>query len=217
MPDLPAKVDIAVIAARYARVSIAYHNLQSCKSTDAALPSILLLKARQTCSGVTGSNGGHLRPETYNRPSALAVSHGGQAAAEVAKFKADHLPAVSEVIEDEGIDCDFVATRIIPVRGICSHIVPAGKPSPQLSNSYIIRQGALEYDYLIPSTDGGIVVESSRPKCLGDRESWYDNAEHDKLIESAKTYFGRYRGGSQRDEKLGNTRTPKVFEATRED
>ncbi|RYP10620.1 hypothetical protein DL765_008045 [Monosporascus sp. GIB2] len=31
--------------------------------------------------------------------------------ADVAKFEADHLAAVSKVIEDEGIDCDLVATR----------------------------------------------------------------------------------------------------------
>ncbi|RYP30589.1 hypothetical protein DL767_006179 [Monosporascus sp. MG133] len=45
-----------------------------------------------------------------------------------------------------------------------------------------IVPGTLEYDYLIPSADGSIVVGGARPKRLGDRESWYDSVEDDKLI-----------------------------------
>ncbi|RYP52301.1 hypothetical protein DL768_002513 [Monosporascus sp. mg162] len=191
--------------------------------------------------GVTGRNGGHLRPDIYNHPSALAVNHGVEAAAEVAKFKADHLPAGASVSALEDVFCakrheveqlsgvkgakgciTYTASHLFPYKlamGLPSkaleagvslqmhnpvsevaeepdskgyftimttmrgkarvgrvmyatnsyttallpefedRIVPGGKPSPpQLSNSYIIRPGTLEYDYFIPSTGGSIVV-----------------------------------------------------------
>ncbi|RYP92851.1 hypothetical protein DL770_001022 [Monosporascus sp. CRB-9-2] len=217
-PGLPAKVDTAVIGAGYAGY---------------LLPTI--------------SSSAHLRPDTYSRPSALAVSHGVEAAAEVAKFEADDLPAVSKdgiqllkknnfsALEDifcaekheaeqlvvsllskaleagaslqthtpvsevsEEPESKGYFTTMTAMRGKVRtknvvHIVPAGKPfSPSLSNSYIIRPGALEYYCFIPSTDGSIVVGGARSKCLGDRESWYDSVEDDKLIESAKTYFDGY-------------------------
>lgn len=82
--------------------------------------------------------------------------------------------------------------KIIPVRGICTHIVPEKKPAPPLSNSYIIRQGALEYDYLIPRLDGSIVVGGARSKYFHEKDSWYGNAQDDQLIEGAKAHFDGY-------------------------
>lgn len=57
--------------------------------------------------------GGHLKPDPYNRPSGLAVTHGADIAAECAAFESRNLLAVKKAIEDEGIDCDFVLTRAI--------------------------------------------------------------------------------------------------------
>lgn len=56
-------------------------------------------------------SGGHLKPDPYNQPAAIAATHGLKAAAAVAQFEADHIPEVKKVIEREGIDCDFVLTR----------------------------------------------------------------------------------------------------------
>lgn len=56
-PEVPARVGIAVIGAGYAGVSTIYHILQSCKAKNVATPSIVLLEARQACSGATGRNG----------------------------------------------------------------------------------------------------------------------------------------------------------------
>lgn len=56
-PELPAKVDIAVIGSGYAGASVVYHILKTCKDTGAAPPSIAILEAREACSGATGRNG----------------------------------------------------------------------------------------------------------------------------------------------------------------
>lgn len=72
--------------------------------------------------------------------------------------------------------------KIVPVKGICSHIVPRRKPAPHLPNSYIIRWSPTEYEYLIPRLDGSIVVGGARERYYQDLDSWYNTVEDDKLI-----------------------------------
>ncbi|OHW89908.1 FAD dependent oxidoreductase [Colletotrichum incanum] len=322
-PELPSQVDIAVIGAGYAGVATVYHILDQCMARGVSPPNIVILEARQACSGATGRNGGHLKPDPYNRPSSLVSTHGIEAATECAEFEARNLPAVKSVIEAEGIDCDFVLTRavdalmsdaichrmksgvdmlrkngvsvmkdvyyadgaeaeqlsgvkgvkgclsytaghlfpyklilhllfkaldagvnlqthtpvkavtetpdedgyltlttsrgkvratkivyatngytssllpefvdkIVPVRGVCSHITPGKSPAPLLPHSYIIRWSDTEYEYLIPKLDGSIVVGGARSAYYHDLPSWYNNVNDDQLIESAKTHFDGY-------------------------
>lgn len=54
-PNLPDHTDIVVIGAGYAGASTAYHLLEQCDSSSQ--PSIVILEARQVCSGATGRNG----------------------------------------------------------------------------------------------------------------------------------------------------------------
>lgn len=82
--------------------------------------------------------------------------------------------------------------KIVPVRGICSHIVPGKSPGPSLSNSYIIRWSDTKYEYLIPRTDGSIVVGGARSMYYHDLDSWYNNVNDDSLIDLAKDYFDGY-------------------------
>ncbi|KAJ4017859.1 hypothetical protein NW752_001767 [Fusarium irregulare] len=322
-PELPSHVDIAVIGSGYAGVATVYNILEQSKAKGISPPKIAILEARQACSGATGRNGGHLKPDPYSRPAGFVPTHGVEAAAEVAEFEAKNLTAVKKVIEKEGIDCDFVYTRaidalmsdeifqkiksgvellkengvstiddvyfvegakaeqfsgvkgakgcfsytaghlfpyklivgllskaldagvnlqtntpvskvtrtpdsegfltittprgdicaakivyatnaytsailpefidkIVPVRGICSHIVPGKSPGPSLSNSYIIRWSDTKYEYLIPRTDGSIVVGGARSMYYHDLDSWYNNVNDDSLIDLAKNYFNGY-------------------------
>ena len=82
--------------------------------------------------------------------------------------------------------------KIVPVRGICSHIVSGQQPAPTLSNSYIIRSSPTAYEYLVPRLDGSIVVGGARSEYLEDLECWYNNVNDDKLIDKAKNYFDNY-------------------------
>ncbi|KAK6213157.1 FAD dependent oxidoreductase [Colletotrichum tabaci] len=322
-PELPSQVDIAVIGSGYAGVATVYHILDQCRSRGVSPPKIAIIEARQACSGATGRNGGHIKPDPYSRPSSLVATHGIEAATECAEFEARNLPEVKKAIEAEGIDCDFVLTRavdalmsdaichrmrsgvemlrkngvsvmkdvyfaegaeaeqlsgvkgvkgclsytaghlfpyklilsllskavgagvnlqthtpveavtqnpdedgyltlttprgkvraakvvyatngytssllpefvdkIVPVRGICSHITPGKRPAPLLPNSYIVRWSDTEYEYLIPKLDGSIVVGGARSAYYHDLPAWYNNVNDDQLIESAKTHFDGY-------------------------
>lgn len=55
--ELPAECDIVIIGAGYAGASVAYHLLDDNPSP----PSIVMLEARQACSGATGRNGNSTR------------------------------------------------------------------------------------------------------------------------------------------------------------
>lgn len=55
--DLPAECDVAIIGAGYSGVATAYHLYDLAKAGGYAPPSIVLLEARQVCSGATGRNG----------------------------------------------------------------------------------------------------------------------------------------------------------------
>lgn len=82
--------------------------------------------------------------------------------------------------------------KIVPVRGICSHIVSPKPHAPLLSNSYVLRFNDWEYDYLIPRTDGSIVVGGARRDYHADLNHWFGVHDDSTLIEPAKHYFDGY-------------------------
>lgn len=88
------------------------------------------------------------------------------------------------------------ANKIVPVRGLCSHIVvpPHKKPAPMLPHSYMIRWSPSEYEYLVPRLDGSVVVGGARSKYYQDLQSWYDRVDDDALITTgnAHRYFDGY-------------------------
>lgn len=82
--------------------------------------------------------------------------------------------------------------HITPVRGICSRIVTKKQPAPLLTNSYTLRWSSWSYDYLIPRTDGSIVVGGARPHYLHDLKNWWNVTDDGKLMENTKQYFDGY-------------------------
>lgn len=109
-PELPQQSDIVIIGAGYSGVSIAYHLLKK-QDQQGQSPSITILEARQICSGATGRNGGHIRPDLYGHIPTYIERHGVEAGAELASFELSHVKALKDVIIKEGIECDFNITR----------------------------------------------------------------------------------------------------------
>ncbi|KAF9872560.1 FAD dependent oxidoreductase superfamily protein [Colletotrichum karsti] len=84
--------------------------------------------------------------------------------------------------------------RIIPARGICSHVaVPEGSEPPHLPSTYSLRHGPGLYDYQITRPDGSIIVGGGRTEFFPKRlDEWYNVWDDSKLIEPAATYFNDY-------------------------
>ncbi|PYH45127.1 sterol homeostasis protein ARV1 [Aspergillus saccharolyticus JOP 1030-1] len=112
---LPETCDIVIIGAGYAGASTAYHCLDRAAAKGTVPPSIVILEARQACSGATGRNGGHLKPDVYSRVGNLANEYGVEAAAEVAAFEMEHVSAVQALVEKEKIDCDMEVDYVCDV------------------------------------------------------------------------------------------------------
>ncbi|KAK5236388.1 hypothetical protein LTR47_002339 [Exophiala xenobiotica] len=66
------------------------------------------------------------------------------------------------------------------------------RPPPHLNNTYSIRFGPQEYDYLISRTDGSIVVGGAKQAVLLDDSYWRDNTDDSQLIPGAREYFTGY-------------------------
>ena len=97
--QLPSHTDILIIGAGYAGVSTAYHLSKSTQK------STTMLEARGACSGATGRNGGHLRPDLYGHIPTYIDRAGAEAGAEIARFEIAHVQAIKKVVEEEKIDC----------------------------------------------------------------------------------------------------------------
>ncbi|KAL4789682.1 FAD dependent oxidoreductase [Aspergillus venezuelensis] len=112
--QLPTQADIVIIGAGIAGVSTVYHLVNRHRGDNAPQPSILLLEARQVCSGATGRNGGHIKklPSTIQE---LIDYHGNADAGEIIEFVRSNIYSVKGVIEQEGIEADAELRRSFDV------------------------------------------------------------------------------------------------------
>ncbi|KAH8730279.1 FAD dependent oxidoreductase [Phaeosphaeriaceae sp. PMI808] len=111
-PDLQPHANIVIIGPGYVGTSIVHHLIEESARCDRPLPSILILEAREVCSGATGRNGGHFKPDLMFRAASVLKTHGKEVAEHVASFEARQADAVKDLIMRENVDCDFEKTRI---------------------------------------------------------------------------------------------------------
>ena len=85
------------------------------------------------------------------------------------------------------------ARSITPIRGVCSHIdSPLKRQTPHLNNTYNIRFDSRNYDYLIPRTDGSIIVGGARQRFWHKPGRWFNTVRDDELVDEASSYFDGY-------------------------
>ena len=106
--ELPSACDTLIIGAGMSGVSVAYH--LSRNSAPGSSPSMVLLEARQVCSGATGRNGGHVKVKTTTLLSILA-NNGPKAAESFADYVRAQIYAIKDIVEQEGLDCEFELRR----------------------------------------------------------------------------------------------------------
>ncbi|BFZ58551.1 hypothetical protein PYCC9005_005614 [Savitreella phatthalungensis] len=103
---LPPACDVCIIGAGFTGVSLAWHLLNS--SVDP--PTITLIEARGLCSGASGRNGGHLSADPYSYTlSLLDAGFSREDVVAHAQFELDNFDALTALIKQEQIDCEYVA------------------------------------------------------------------------------------------------------------
>lgn len=125
---LPQSCDIAIIGAGFAGVATAYHLDKLHEGKDK--PSVVMLEARQVCSGATGRNGvsilsldsnlcclqranvakGHVKMKASS-VQGLIAQHGPELAMEVRDLVIAQIYALKDVVETEDLDCEFELRR----------------------------------------------------------------------------------------------------------
>ncbi|TFK89268.1 FAD dependent oxidoreductase [Polyporus arcularius HHB13444] len=95
---LPDSADIVIIGSGITGTSVAYNALVR----DSGL-RIVMLEARDVCSGATGRNGGHINPPLYHDYSELKELYGEHAAKVVIAFRRSHITELQRVASIEDI------------------------------------------------------------------------------------------------------------------
>ncbi|PWY84785.1 DAO-domain-containing protein [Aspergillus heteromorphus CBS 117.55] len=102
-PTLPPSTDIIIIGSGISGASIAY-TLLTQSATQTPPPKIILLEARQLCSGATGRNGGNIKCAAYSDYASFKSRFGRERARKMLAFERRALPLLVEFAERKGYE-----------------------------------------------------------------------------------------------------------------
>lgn len=110
---LPTEADIVIIGSGITGASIARTLLQNRANSSSASPHpvVVMLEARDICSGATGRNGGHIL-ETADEYAEIADLFGEESARKHLRFRLAHLHEMLGVVEELGLTEVTQARRV---------------------------------------------------------------------------------------------------------
>lgn len=100
---LPKTVDIVIIGSGITGASIARTILSECALMNIK-QRVVMLEARETCSGATGRNGGHIKCTPFESYHDCKQRFGSERAKKLVRFQMSHLPLLVELAKKEGWD-----------------------------------------------------------------------------------------------------------------
>lgn len=115
--ELPSEAEVVIIGSGVTGTSIARTLLKSRKPGEETKPrpAVVILEARDVCSGATGRNGGHII-ETAEEFAELEASHGVEAAKTIVKFRMAHLQEILKTADEYGLTEE---TQVRKVQFLC--------------------------------------------------------------------------------------------------
>ncbi|KAK7448463.1 hypothetical protein VKT23_013725 [Stygiomarasmius scandens] len=100
---IPERADVVIIGSGISGALTAYSLLTS----PNAPKSVVMLEAREACSGASGRNAGHCRPDAFRGFTAFSKLHGEEQADEILKHEKKVLELVDEFIKNNDVQCDW--------------------------------------------------------------------------------------------------------------
>ncbi|KAF7589369.1 hypothetical protein BBP40_004417 [Aspergillus hancockii] len=101
--EFPESADIVIIGSGISGASVAYTILTECQELGIE-KRVVILEARQVCSGATGRNGGHIKCSPYLTYSELKAVLGREKAKSVLHFQLKHLSTILNLAKAEGLE-----------------------------------------------------------------------------------------------------------------
>lgn len=102
LPSVDTVADVVIIGSGISGATAAY-TIQK----QAPHLSIIVLEARQACSGATGRNGGHCRPDSFLGFTGYSKIVGKEQAHKVLVNEWDTFNFIKDTIKEEKIDCSW--------------------------------------------------------------------------------------------------------------
>ncbi|GMG04823.1 unnamed protein product [Aspergillus oryzae] len=112
-PELPQEADVVIIGSGITGASIARTLLESSDQLGhigKKTPAVVMLEARDTCTGATGRNGGHIL-ETVEEFADWEALYGLEAAKALMRFRLAHLAEILKVADQYGLKKETQARK----------------------------------------------------------------------------------------------------------
>jgi hypothetical protein len=104
-PKLPQTADVVIIGSGIAGAAVARSLLHERRRRNTRTnEKVVVLDARQLCSGATARNGGHIKPTVYECFSRLSKLSSKDRAAALTRFQHRHIESLIQLCRSEGID-----------------------------------------------------------------------------------------------------------------
>ena len=113
-PDLPQEADVVIIGSGITGASIARTLLEESGQPgkiNKGRPAIVMLEARDCCTGATGRNGGHIL-ETVEEFTDWEAHYGLEAAKALTRFRLAHLEEILAVADKYGLTKETQARKV---------------------------------------------------------------------------------------------------------
>ncbi|KAI2615118.1 FAD dependent oxidoreductase-domain-containing protein [Hypoxylon sp. NC1633] len=100
--ELPSnRADIVIIGSGVTAAAVASSVLQE-SDRGGERPRVVVLEARNICSGATGRNGGHIKSSPHELFATLKKKHGPKRAAALTRFQLAHVKVLTELCQEMG-------------------------------------------------------------------------------------------------------------------
>lgn len=110
-PELPRECDVAIIGSGMAGIATAYHLFKQ----ETSPANVVILEARELCSGATARNGGHSKIKVSTLAGQISTL-GPNAVDELQEFAQSAIASLKEIAEGEDLDCEFEVRRSYDVQ-----------------------------------------------------------------------------------------------------
>ncbi|TAQ87162.1 hypothetical protein B7494_g4510 [Chlorociboria aeruginascens] len=104
--QVPEYADTVIIGSGISGASVAWNLLSNSEKATEEV-RVVMLEAREACSGATGRNGGHTKAASYRSFLSNVQTHGLTSAIQIARFEFKNIKAQQAFAKEHGIDCDL--------------------------------------------------------------------------------------------------------------